>query len=164
MTANVLTLPWPGPYGGVPPWDQVTPDLFTPAFEESLAEERAAVQAIATSPEPPDFENTIAALERAGRMKGRVLRMFAVMRLNPGGGLDSSFDGDGKVTTDIGSGADSARAVAVQPDGKIVVSGYANVGTGNYDWCAIRLTSSGALDTGFGTGGIAIAGGAFRLI
>ncbi|MFN7981378.1 MAG: M3 family metallopeptidase [Vicinamibacterales bacterium] len=82
MTANVLTLPWPGPYGGVPPWDQVTPDLFTPAFEESLAEERAAVQAIATSPEPPDFENTIAALERAGRMKGRVLRMFAVMRLN----------------------------------------------------------------------------------
>lgn len=82
MSANVLTLPWSGPYGGVPPWDQVTPSLFTPALEESLADERVAVDAIASNPAAPDFENTIAALERAGRMKGRVLRMFAVMRLN----------------------------------------------------------------------------------
>jgi len=82
MTANVLTLPWPGPFGGVPPWDQVTPSLFPPAFDEALADERAAVHAIATSPAPPDFENTVAALERASRMKDRVLRLFAVMRLN----------------------------------------------------------------------------------
>ena len=82
MTANVLTLPWPGPFGGVPPWDQVTPSLFPSAIEEALADERAAVHAIATNPAPPDFENTLAALERAGRMLDRVLRVFAVMRLN----------------------------------------------------------------------------------
>src|SRR4051794_36465011 len=49
---------------------------------------------------------------------------FAVVRYNPDGSLDSSFGGDGVVTTAVGSGDDQARAVALQPDGKIVAAGY----------------------------------------
>ena len=79
--ANLLS-PWSGPYGGVPPWDRVRPSDFSPALTAVLAEQREAIEAIATNPSPPDFDNTIVAIERAGLAKSRVLRMFAVMRLN----------------------------------------------------------------------------------
>jgi peptidyl-dipeptidase Dcp len=78
-TANPLLAPWPGPYGGVPPWDRVTADLFPPAFESAVAEQRAEIAAIASRTDPPTFDNTIAALERAGRTRDRVERLFAVM-------------------------------------------------------------------------------------
>ena len=77
---NPLTAPWEGPYGGVPPWDRVRAEDFPAAFATALAEERAAVDEIARSPLPPDFENTVAALQRVGRTKDRVLRLFGVMR------------------------------------------------------------------------------------
>jgi peptidyl-dipeptidase Dcp len=80
--SNPLIDPWPGPYGGVPPWDRIGPSAFPSAFEAAIAGERAAVARIADDPEPPTFANTIEALERAGRMKDRVLRVFGVMRLN----------------------------------------------------------------------------------
>jgi peptidyl-dipeptidase Dcp len=79
---NPLIAPWPGPYGGVPPWDRVRPDDFPEAFAFALAEERAAIERIASNPLPPDFENTIAALQRSGRTKDRVVRVFDVMREN----------------------------------------------------------------------------------
>jgi peptidyl-dipeptidase Dcp len=79
---NTLTEPWSGPYGGVPPWDRVTASDFPPAIEAALAEHRTEVQRIAQNPDRPDFENTLAALERTGRVKDRVLRLFAVMRQN----------------------------------------------------------------------------------
>jgi uncharacterized delta-60 repeat protein len=47
---------------------------------------------------------------------------FALSRYRPDGTLDTSFDGDGTVTTDFG-GSDSAEAVAVQADGKVVAGG-----------------------------------------
>ncbi len=50
---------------------------------------------------------------------------FALARYNTDGSLDTSFDGDGKVTTAIGSGNDQAHAVALQADGKVVAAGYA---------------------------------------
>ena len=49
---------------------------------------------------------------------------FALARYNPDGTLDTSFDGDGKVTTDFGASDDVAVSVAVQADGKIVAAGY----------------------------------------
>lgn len=62
------------------------------------------------------------------------------------GDLDPTFGGgDGMVTTDFG-GTDSARAVAVQPIGKIVVAG------GNGDFALARYNQDGSLDTGFGGG------------
>src|SRR5687768_14982044 len=80
--SNPLIDPWPGPYGGVPPWDQVKSEDFPSAFEAALADERASIARIAAEPAPATFENTIEAFERAGRMRDRVQRIFGVMRLN----------------------------------------------------------------------------------
>ncbi|HVG73274.1 MAG TPA: hypothetical protein VM819_20340, partial [Vicinamibacterales bacterium] len=71
-TPNPLAAPWAGPYGGVPPWDFVRPEHFPAAFEAALAEERSEIAAVVANREAPTFENTIAALERSGRMRDRV--------------------------------------------------------------------------------------------
>ena len=68
------------------------------------------------------------------------------------GTLDLSFNGTGKVLTPIGTGNDLANAVAVQPDGKLVLAGLCNGGT-NFDFCALRYNTNGTLDTSFGSGG-----------
>jgi peptidyl-dipeptidase Dcp len=81
-TTNPLVAEWPGPYGGVPPWDEVRPELFPDAYEAALAQHRAEIDAIAGNTEPPTFENTIAALDGAGEALDRVARLFAVMTDN----------------------------------------------------------------------------------
>ena len=48
---------------------------------------------------------------------------FALVRYNADGSLDTSFDGNGRLITDFGSGDDRGYSVALQPDGKIVVAG-----------------------------------------
>lgn len=73
---------WPGPFGGVPPWDRTEPRLLPDAFETALAEQRAEIDAIVRESAEADFDNTIAALERSGRTLDRVLRLFAVLRQN----------------------------------------------------------------------------------
>jgi peptidyl-dipeptidase Dcp len=80
--SNPLVAPWPGPYGGVPPWDQVKPGLFPEAFDVALAQERAEVEAIAASEAPPTFENTIVTMQRSGLTRDRVSRLFSVMNAN----------------------------------------------------------------------------------
>ena len=75
----------------------------------------------------------------------------SAVRLLPDGAYDSSFDTDGKVTVPYAENS-LADAVAVMADGKIVLAGHTNVG-GSSDFCAARLTSTGALDTTFGLGG-----------
>lgn len=80
--SNPLVAPWSGPYGGVPPWDQLEPEHFPEAFEAALAERRRDIDAIATNPAPPTFTNTMEALERAGRILDRVSPLFAVARQN----------------------------------------------------------------------------------
>ena len=65
------------------------------------------------------------------------------------GTLDTSFSGDGKRTISFG-GVDAARAVLVQPDGRIVVAGG---GGAPGSFCVVRLRANGALDTTFGSGG-----------
>jgi uncharacterized delta-60 repeat protein len=75
------------------------------------------------------------------------------------GALDTCFDTDGKVTTQVSSGIDIGRAVAVQPDGKIIVAGIANFdtfGTAIVPYFAvIRYNTDGSLDTTFANAGIA---------
>jgi len=73
---------------------------------------------------------------------------FALARYNPNGSLDTSFDGDGKLTTAIGSGNENAYAVAIQPDGKIVAAGYSSNGS-DYDFALARYNANGSLDTSF---------------
>ncbi|MGB7209106.1 MAG: hypothetical protein WBD27_10640 [Pyrinomonadaceae bacterium] len=50
---------------------------------------------------------------------------FAISRYNTNGSLDTTFNVDGKQTTDFSGYADYGTAVAIQPDGKILVAGYA---------------------------------------
>ncbi|CAN5886453.1 M3 family metallopeptidase [soil metagenome] len=76
---GVLAAPWSGPYGGVPPWDHAKAEAFPAAFETALVGRRAEIEAIASRTDAPDFENTIAALEKTGRTLERVVRLFSVM-------------------------------------------------------------------------------------
>lgn len=70
-----------------------------------------------------------------------------VMRLQPNGGLDNSFEGDGIAMTDFGMFApfpsvrtgDRGNAIALQPDGKIVVAGEAVWGNGDWSFCIARF-------------------------
>ena len=73
---------------------------------------------------------------------------FALARYNTDGTLDNSFSGDGKVTTDFGTGSSNGRSVAIQPDGKIVVAGRAYVGTDS-DLAIARYSTDGTLDNSF---------------
>jgi peptidyl-dipeptidase Dcp len=75
---NPLLAKWEGPYGGVPPFDRVQVPLFKPALEAAMAEQLAEIQKIASDPAPPDFENTVGALERAGRTLNRVGTLYGV--------------------------------------------------------------------------------------
>jgi len=79
---NPMLAPWSGPYGGAPPWDGVRAELFPAAFELGLALLLAEVDAIAENPEPPTFNNVIAALEDAGRHEGRAEVLFSVLTSN----------------------------------------------------------------------------------
>jgi uncharacterized delta-60 repeat protein len=78
---------------------------------------------------------------------------FAVVRYNTNGSLDTSFDGDGIVTTQFGEHSETARAIAIQADGKIVVAGFASVGTSLNDFAIARFNSNGGLDTSFDSDG-----------
>jgi uncharacterized delta-60 repeat protein len=71
------------------------------------------------------------------------------------GDLDQTFGRRGKVTTDFNGTTDIAYAVALQPDGKIVVVGttYANNDYSNEDFAVTRYNENGTLDTSFGANG-----------
>ena len=75
---NPLLAKWEGPYGGVPPFDRVKVADFKPALEAGMAENLADVDRIAKDPAPPTFENTIAAMERAGQTLDRVQTIYGV--------------------------------------------------------------------------------------
>jgi uncharacterized delta-60 repeat protein len=77
---------------------------------------------------------------------------FIVARYNADGTLDGGFGTAGVATTDIAGGSDRAHAVALQSDGKIVVAGYARVGSSD-DFAVVRYLTNGTPDPSFGTGG-----------
>ncbi|KFE66236.1 delta-60 repeat domain-containing protein [Hyalangium minutum] len=78
---------------------------------------------------------------------------FALVRYNTNGSLDTAFGTGGKVTTAFGNGPDKAYAIAVQPDGKILLGGEASFTATGLDFALARYNADGTLDTGFGTGG-----------
>ena len=80
---------------------------------------------------------------------------FLLFRLWPDGALDTSFSGDGWLTTDFG-GCDWPQDLVIQPDGKIVVVGVQEPSCGddsNYRGLLARYTTNGILDGTFGSGG-----------
>jgi len=89
----------------------------------------------------------------AGGFSGGTLSSdFALARYNTNGTLDTSFSGDGKVTTSVTSGADTINDLAIYPNGVIVVAGSATSGTS--DFALAEYEPSGILFTSFGNMGI----------
>jgi uncharacterized delta-60 repeat protein len=89
---------------------------------------------------------------------------FAAVRLNSDGSFDPAFGHGGVTTVAIGPAA-IANAVALQPDGKVVLAGTALVG--HNEFAAVRLNANGTLDTTFGSGGtttLSPTGGAWGLV
>jgi peptidyl-dipeptidase Dcp len=75
ITDNPLLSAWITPFG-VPPFGQILPQHVRPAFERAMAEHRGEVAAVAAQAAAPSFDNTVAALERSGRMLARVSNAF----------------------------------------------------------------------------------------
>ena len=75
---------------------------------------------------------------------------FALVRYNTDGLVDEDFSG-GRVTTDFAGSKDDAFAIALQPDGKILLGGYAY--SGGYDFALARYNPDGSLDNSFGVNG-----------
>ncbi|MCA6330902.1 MAG: M3 family peptidase, partial [Phenylobacterium sp.] len=87
MDAEGLLAPWPGPYGGLPPFDQATPERIERAMHLAIDRRREDVTAIVDNPNAATFENTVLALEKSGRAFRRVgtLRaVFASTRMGEG--------------------------------------------------------------------------------
>jgi peptidyl-dipeptidase Dcp len=74
-TTNPLLQPWTGAYQ-LPPFLDLRPEHFEPAYEVAMREQLAEVEAIATNPQPPTFENTVQALDRGGRTFERIDNVF----------------------------------------------------------------------------------------
>jgi uncharacterized delta-60 repeat protein len=81
-------------------------------------------------------------------------RVWTVVRFLPDGRLDPAFGSGGGTSIRLGA-ANEARAVALQPDGKILVTGSATCEQLELCFGVARLNADGSLDTGFGAGGMA---------
>jgi len=97
----------------------------------------------------PDFGKGVA-IQPDGKIvvAGESINDFALARYNTDGTLDNSFGANGLVTTDFGSTIDHGQAIAIQPDGKIVVAGESN-----FDFAVARYNTDGTLDNSFGLDG-----------
>jgi uncharacterized delta-60 repeat protein len=79
---------------------------------------------------------------------------FAVVRYNMNGSPDSTFNGDGKQTADLGSDMQIGNSVAIQSNGKIVIAGYTLGETNNNDFAVARFNTDGSPDNTFDNDGI----------
>jgi uncharacterized delta-60 repeat protein len=80
---------------------------------------------------------------------------FGLVRYNANGSLDTTFDGDGKVSTSLGNST-SAYDVLVQRNGKIVAGGFMLNPNSGQDITLARYLPNGALDTSFSGDGVAV--------
>jgi len=78
VSENPFFAPSELPYQ-LPPFQQIEPGHYLPAFERGMAEQRAEVAAIAADPRPPTLDNTLVALERSGRLLWRVSVALSTM-------------------------------------------------------------------------------------
>ncbi|HMM92156.1 M3 family metallopeptidase [Bradyrhizobium sp.] len=73
--ANPLLKPWETPFE-TPPFAEIEPEHFLPAFEQAFADHAAEIGAITHDPSAPDFANTVTALERSGKLLSKVSAVF----------------------------------------------------------------------------------------
>ncbi len=81
---------------------------------------------------------------------------FFVLRYKSDGSLDTGFDADGIVETDLGGDLEEAYGITVASDGKIIVAGYTYQGSSGDDIAVVKYNTDGSLDTSFDTDGIVI--------
>jgi uncharacterized delta-60 repeat protein len=116
------------------------------------------------NPSGTSFDNVLHALVlqpdgrlvAAGTARGTPVHIdFALARYNPNGTLDPTFATGGQVTTGFGFdlGDDQAFALALQPDGKLIITGIAFPENSTADIGLVRYNRNGTLDRTFGTGG-----------
>ncbi len=74
-SANPLLEVWRTPFE-TPPFADIRPTHFMPAFERAFADHSAEIAAIKADPAAPTFDNTVVALERAGKLLGKVSAVF----------------------------------------------------------------------------------------
>src|SRR5216684_5330356 len=72
---NPLLKAWQTPFE-TPPFAEISPEHFLPAFEQAFADHAAEIAAITHDPSAPDFANTITALERSGKLLSKVSAVF----------------------------------------------------------------------------------------
>jgi peptidyl-dipeptidase Dcp len=94
------------PYG-MPPFAEIREEHFRPAFQAGIAEHLAEVRAIADSSEAPTFENTLVALERAGRILDRVSHVF--FTLSSADSSPSTRDLDAEIAPELAAHQDAIR-------------------------------------------------------
>lgn len=82
LSDNPLLKPWTGPFGGIPPFNNVKVSDFIPAMEEAMKENLAEMEAIATNKAMPNFENTIVAMEQSGASLERVMVIYGIWGSN----------------------------------------------------------------------------------
>src|SRR5213595_1865850 len=73
--ANPLLQPWQTPFE-TPPFAEIAPEHFLPAFERAFADHSAEIAAITHDPAAPDFDNTITVLERSAELLSKVAAVF----------------------------------------------------------------------------------------
>ena len=72
---NPLLVDWTTPHG-LPPFDQLQAEHFEPALRQAMQEHLAELSELGAHTAPPDFDNTVAAFDRAGRALARVAPVF----------------------------------------------------------------------------------------
>ncbi|TYB73998.1 M3 family metallopeptidase [Bizionia myxarmorum] len=82
MSENILTQEWTGPYEGVPAFDKMSVDSIKTAVLEGMKLHLAEIDSIANNTEAPTFENTIVAMESAGKTLDRVFAYYGIMGSN----------------------------------------------------------------------------------
>ncbi len=119
-----------------------------------LATASGSVQAVAIQP-----DGKLLLAGQCAHTVGMFLKGdFCLLRLAANGAMDTGFGSGGQVLTTVGNYGNMAYAIAVQPDGRIVVAGSCGNGGNNSaaDICVQRFTAEGALDTTFNGTGYAI--------
>ncbi len=77
-SANPLLGEWKTPFGA-PPFGEIKPEQFLPAFQEAIRRHDREVAAIAENPAAPTFANTVAALDDSGELLARVNNVFGLL-------------------------------------------------------------------------------------
>ena len=124
-------------------------------FDDQETVHGVAIDYSGTKPSNPNYGKIVLVGETQGHESDPA---FAIARVNTDGTLDKTFRGDGTgVNRFIGIDSLAARDVVVQPDGKYVLAGYADVDpaakTSNNQFALVRYLPNGSVDSSFGGDG-----------